>query len=127
MKTRKISPGNLFAAALVFAACAGFSGCRGDEAEAGNVPDEAEEIALCGAYGEWISPVPADALEVFARAASGTEYALRVPVKVSTQVVAGTNYRFAFADGKVLVVFEPLPGRGEPELSEVFDLKSFRR
>ena len=127
MKTRKISPGNLFAAALVFTACAGFSGWRGDEAEAGSVRDEAEEIALCGADGEWISPVPADALEVFARAASGTEYAARVPVKVSTQVVAGTNYRFAFADGKVLVVFEPLPGRGEPEISEVFDLKSSRR
>lgn len=127
MRKRKFSPGKPFAASLAFAACIGFSGCRGDDAEAGSVPGAAEKSALCGAYGEWISPVPADALEVFARAAAGTEYAARVPVKVSTQLVAGRNHRFAFADGKEIVVFEPLPGRGAPELSEVVDRKSSRR
>ncbi|MGN0835234.1 MAG: hypothetical protein ACI4QA_05345 [Candidatus Spyradosoma sp.] len=116
MKTRKFFQENALAAALAFAACAGFAGCC---AECGNAAadDDAAERAVCGAYGEWISPVPAEALEVFARAAAGTAYAGRVPVKVSTQVVAGTNYRFAFADGGILTVFEPLPGRGSPEIS----------
>ena len=48
------------------------------------------------------------------------------PLSVSTQVVAGTNYRFwcRFQDNEHyghcwIVIFKPLPGRGEPRLSAI--------
>ena len=45
------------------------------------------------------------------------------PKKVSRQVVAGTNYEFICkgADGKehVVVVFQPLPGQGEPRVTSI--------
>ena len=45
------------------------------------------------------------------------------PKKVSRQVVAGTNYEFICkgTDGKehVVVVFQPLPGQGEPRVTSI--------
>ena len=35
------------------------------------------------------------------------------PVSVQTQVVAGTNYKFVFENGKVVTVFEPISGQLE--------------
>lgn len=63
------------------------------------------EKEVCGPEG---CHIPAE-LEPFAAA---------VPVKVQTQVVAGTNFRFDC--GKILVkVFRPLPGRGDPSVTEI--------
>lgn len=45
------------------------------------------------------------------------------PKKVSRQVVAGTNYEFICKDteGKkhTVVIFQPLPGQGEPRVTSV--------
>lgn len=117
-KIRKIAAGTL----LTAFALGGVAGCFLGNAERGSAADAK---ALCGAFGEWVSPVPDDALEVFARATAGTPHAGLVPEKVSTQVVAGTNYRFVCSDGGdalVVSVFEPLPGRGAPEISGVVRL-----
>lgn len=103
-------------------ALGGVAGCFLGNADRGSAADAK---ALCGAFGEWVSPVPDDALEVFARATAETPHAGLVPEKVSTQVVAGTNYRFVCSDGGdalVVSVFEPLPGRGAPEISGVVRL-----
>jgi Flavodoxins len=65
--------------------------------------------------------------EVFAKATEQYGYLHLNPLKVSTQVVAGTNYLFecesAGPDGQASTVevriFAPLPGRGEPEVISV--------
>lgn len=117
-KIRKIAAGTL----LTAFALGGVAGCFLGNADRGSAADAK---ALCGAFGEWVSPVPDDALEVFARATAETPHAGLVPEKVSTQVVAGTNYRFVCSDGGdalVVSVFEPLPGRGAPEISGVVRL-----
>lgn len=48
-----------------------------------------------------------------------------VPVKVSRQVVAGTNYRFICQDKKgadrEIVVFQPLPGEGDARIVSIDD------
>jgi len=96
-----------------------FAGCCGEncgvpvEENSAQVP---ENPPLVGAYSEWISPVPPDALAVFSAATKSTEFSALVPVRVSTQVVAGTNYRFDCGE-KILVIFQPLPCYGnEPKI-----------
>jgi len=44
------------------------------------------------------------------------------PTAVSTQVVAGMNYKFR-SDVAIVTVFCPLPGQGDPEVSEVEKFK----
>jgi len=96
-----------------------FAGCCGENC---GVPVEEkseqtpENPPLVGAYSEWISPVPADSLAVFSAATKNTKFSALVPVRVSTQVVAGTNYRFDCGE-KILVIFQPLPCYGgEPKI-----------
>lgn len=51
------------------------------------------------------------------------------PILVSTQVVAGTNYKF-FCNARVVypeapwypaivIIFQPLPGKGDPHVTEI--------
>lgn len=87
-----------------------------EKADAPSSDPETENHALVGAYSEWISPVSEDALSVFSAATKNTEFAGLVPVRFSTQVVAGTNYRFDCGE-KIIVIFEPLPcNGGEPRV-----------
>lgn len=119
-----------FAALFVVAALA--SGCCCEKTKtcakpcaetqaAPSAPACEEKGALVGAYSEWISPVPADALAVFSVATKDTEFAALAPARVSSQVVAGTNYKFDCGE-KIITIFEPLPcNGGAPKISGVED------
>lgn len=88
------------------------------------ISDEAAEDFrqqfMTGAYADY-REVSAEDMLVFSGAYTG-RIALH-PQSVATQVVAGTNYKFICTDdnGMVVkvVVFKPLPGRGEPEVSVI--------
>ena len=82
---------------------------------------------MTGAFGDQ-RPVEESDLKVFHAAIDGKyDYLNLTPISVSTQVVAGLNYRFVctqqMGDEQTkevqVKIFAPLPGRGEPELVEV--------
>ena len=81
------------------------------------------EEMLCGGYSEQ-RPLTAEDSAVFAKATEPYAYLGLKPLSVSTQVVAGMNYRFACemnafggpAKQVDVKIFRPLPARGEPEL-----------
>lgn len=82
---------------------------------------------MAGAYSDQ-RPLDENALKAFHAAIDGKyDYLNLTPISVSSQVVAGMNYRFVCTQqmgdedvNEVLVkIFAPLPGRGEPELIEV--------
>ena len=58
-------------------------------------------------------------LEVFRTAAKAYGRPLPEPAHVSTQVVAGLNYRFVCRHDTVVTVFRPLPGQGDPQVTDV--------
>lgn len=91
---------------------------------------------LCGGYTVQ-REFTEDELAMFTSATSSCEAAL-TPLSVSTQVVAGTNYRFycrfegaldSLRDGTLdeggnsghcwVTIFRPLPGQGEPKLVSI--------
>lgn len=75
---------------------------------------------LCGAYGPY-EKLSQEELKLFADTYRG-EVKL-TPLKVAQQVVAGTNYAFLCQDEKgrqyEVVIFQPLPGQGEAEVTSV--------
>lgn len=86
----------------------------------------ADREQLCGAYGEE-REIDEAAKSAFDKATENYQYLNLVPVAVSSQVVAGINYKFRCTskmgegpetEAEVLI-FSPLPGRGEPEVIEV--------
>lgn len=58
-------------------------------------------------------------LELFKAAAEAYGKPLPAPAHVSTQVVAGLNYRFVCQNDTIVTIFRPLPGRGEPGITSV--------
>lgn len=76
------------------------------------------ERHLVGAYGE-TTKVTAEQVEIFNKAVDASMKL--TPKKVSSQVVAGTNYKFICedAEGKEhkVIVFQPLPSQGEPRVT----------
>lgn len=77
---------------------------------------------LCGGYSDYEKVTDAD-VEFFNQNYKGEN--LLTPKKVARQVVAGMNYSFKCKgkDGKYeVVIFEPLPGQGEPTVSSVTKL-----
>ncbi len=99
----------LFLASLVTVIC--FSSCESSSRM---------EKVVTGGYSDYRDLSDED------KALFGTVYKGEIkltPQKVSTQVVAGLNYRFICIDdaGKehVVCVFQPLPGSGEPEVTYV--------
>lgn len=79
---------------------------------------------VCGAYSEQREPT-AEEMELFKAVAGANDMAF-TPLSVSTQVVAGTNYKFwcryqAEDDcGHCwVIIYKPLPGQGEPRLSSI--------
>lgn len=104
-------------AALVISSC---GPCPDKEEIADN--DTLEE--LCGGYTRQ-RDLTGDEMEMF-RAVTSSGNAAYTPLSVSTQVVAGTNYRFwcryqdAQGSGHCwITVFKPLPGRGDPTLVSI--------
>lgn len=76
--------------------------------------------ALVGAYGKTVEISP----EVRALFIQAMKNDVRFTlVKVRTQVVAGTNYEFICVDADknqhIIVIFNPLPGRGEPRIVSI--------
>ena len=73
-----------------------------------------------GAYDK-PTRVTAEELAIFKKAVA-SDLSL-TPKNVCRQVVAGTNYEFICkgTDGKehVVVVFQPLPGQGEPRVTSI--------
>ncbi len=77
---------------------------------------------MCGAYSDYEKVTDED-VEFFNQNYKG-DVAL-TPKKVAKQVVAGLNYSFKCKgeDGKYeVVIYEPLPGQGEPTVSSVTKL-----
>lgn len=78
---------------------------------------------MAGAYGKQTKLTPEEK-EMFENVINTYDSTLRlVPKTVSRQVVAGTNYCFSSKDnnGKTykVIIFKPLPGRGEPEVTSI--------
>lgn len=106
-----------------------FVGCSDDSSSSPSAED-IEKIddngGKSGNFGKF-SAIDDDAEEVL-NAVKGSDYAVTCD-SVSTQIVAGTNYKFlcSVKDGKetkdvVLIVFEPLPSSGKPvQLTLVMD------
>lgn len=83
---------------------------------------------LCGGYTSQREPT-VEEIAMFASVTGSGDLTL-TPLSVSTQVVAGTNYKFwcRFQDGEDsghcwVIIFKPLPGQGEPELSSIEKVK----
>ena len=94
--------------------------------------DLAEPQQLCGGYTQQREPTDEE-MEMF-KFVTGTGDIVYTPLSVSTQVVAGTNYRFycrfedtgdGIADDNDkygycwLTIFKPLPGQGVPRLVSI--------
>lgn len=85
--------------------------------------DLAQPQQLCGGYTPQREPVEEEMAMFAAATDNNPDY---TPLSVSTQVVAGTNYRFwcrcRTQDGCGhcwIVIFKPLPGQGEPRVTEI--------
>lgn len=78
-------------------------------------------IVAANAPGGWtpFGPVTAESKEVFARATKGLVGVSYVPLEVSTQIVAGTNYRF-LCEGTP-VTLEPLTFKALIEIYQPLD------
>ena len=97
--------------------------------------DLARPQQLCGGYTDQREPSDEE-MEMF-RSVTGTGDVTYTPLSVSTQVVAGTNYKFycrfedtsdgiqrkATGEDKYgycwITIFKPLPGRGEAEITSI--------
>lgn len=94
-------------------------------------------MELVGAFGQQ-REMTHDEMDMFRKATAGDSLIVYTPLSVSTQVVAGTNYRFwcrfeDISDGIRrksaddsdkygycwITIFKPLPGRGEPSVTSV--------
>lgn len=112
------------------------SGVR-SKAAAGKLKEAGYDVVdLSGGYNAWTSAGRTDArplaggfsdprlldandLNVFRTAAKAYNRPLPEPAHVSTQVVAGLNYRFVCRHDTVVTVFRPLPGQGDPQVTDV--------
>lgn len=83
-------------------------------------PSQKEEMPMVGAYSPY-RDLEQEEQALFERVYSGAKKL--VPEKVSTQVVAGTNYKFLCKDAAgtpfYVTIYEPLPNQGEPEVTEI--------
>lgn len=108
----------LIAAAALLAACGGTR----------KVEKSRERTLLCGGYTQQRA-LDAQDLELFRRATDALTGVKYTPLSVATQVVAGTNYRFVCKAKTAtlrpqtykaeVVVFQPLPGRGEAKITRI--------
>lgn len=81
---------------------------------------------IAGGYSQQ-RPLKAEEVALFKQVTAELDGVSYTPESVSTQVVAGRNYRFICKAVTVtrepqtyqaeVVVFEPLPGRGEPRIT----------
>lgn len=82
---------------------------------------------MVGAYTPFTTEISPEAKEVFNKALAGLVGVDYTPLAVSTQVVAGTNYRFfcnakpvypnAPVEGAMVYIYQPL--EGEPHITNI--------
>lgn len=113
-------------AVLAFLTMALLTGCGGNRNNGSVMQNNEEKTVpennLVGAYGEQ-RELTEQEMEMFRSLTDGGDV-VYTPLSVSTQVVAGTNYRFwcrfegASDYGHCWVtVFKPLPGQGDPTVT----------
>jgi len=110
--------------ALCIATCFLFASCatskKDSTAKQSTTVKHNEDRPLCGGYTQYRALDEED-MKLFKETYKG-EISLE-PFEVATQVVAGTNYRFRCRDSKrkvyVVVIFQPLPGRGDAETTSI--------
>lgn len=95
--------------------------CASTASEGGqDSPGESEPMA--GAFGDETEPTEED-LELFAQATQDTDAASYEPLKVSTQVVAGINFRFycKTPDGTYayVTIYQSLDAEQPAEVTEI--------
>jgi len=91
----------------------------------------APAIQVAGGYSNWNFTISPEADAIFKAAVNlvGVKY---TPIAFATQVVAGTNYAFLCKAAVVvpnapqravkLYIFKPLPGQGEPHVTQILDV-----
>ena len=114
----------------------GMAACKGQNKNTqapANDSDNDTPSAMTGAYGEQRELTDSE-MEMFRSAVAAYDSTVYyTPLSVSTQVVAGTNYRFWCRSENLsesdaaqdnpghcwVIIFKPLPGRGEPVVTSV--------
>jgi len=94
-------------------------------------PVAAPAVQVVGGYSNWNFTISPEADAIFRAAVNlvGVKY---TPIAFATQVVAGTNYAFLCKAAVVvpnapqravkLYIFKPLPGQGEPHVTQILDV-----
>ncbi|MGL4853822.1 MAG: hypothetical protein ACRC37_01030 [Lentisphaeria bacterium] len=84
------------------------------------------ETAKLGAFTNF-RDLTSDDTAIFHQLVKNTNKKFYLPIKVSTQVVAGINYQFIcheISDNspkkqRIITIFIPLPGQGEPQITNI--------
>lgn len=116
----------LFAATAI-TACGGQVRTAEKETEK-KMEKRAESTVMTGGYTQQ-RPLGDQERELFRQVTRGMTGVSYTPQSVATQVVAGTNYRFVCTAKSAtlhpetyqaeVIVFQPLPGRGEPKITSI--------
>ena len=114
----------ILAAMLAFAAC---GGGRKNTAAMQNNEEKETPLTLVGAFGNQ-REITEQEMEMFRAVTQEQDSVVYTPLSVSTQVVAGINYRFwcryGSPDGSghcFVTVYKPLPGRGEARITSIVE------
>ena len=112
----------LASAALAMTACGGPGNKKATQ------PEKEEKRMLSGGYSE-PRPLTDEEAVLFKKVTEGLDGVEYTPQSVAKQIVAGTNYRFICKAVPVtrnprpyeaiVVVYQPLPGQGEPRITEI--------
>ncbi|MEG1645414.1 MAG: hypothetical protein RR279_06165 [Alistipes sp.] len=113
----------LFLSAVVFVSMA----CGSSRQLVHTTPAQEQEM-MVGGYTQQRPLTEADRT-LFATATAKLEAPKYIPESVATQIVAGCNYRFICkivtssheprTTAAEIVIFQPLPGRGDPKVSSI--------
>lgn len=114
-------------AATVMTACGG-QVCTAEKETKKKMEKQTESTVSVGGYTQQ-RPLDDPERELFRQVTHGMTGVSYTPESVATQIVAGTNYRFVCTAKTAtlhtetykaeVTVFQPLPGRGEPEITSI--------
>lgn len=119
--------------AFILAAVLAIAGCGNSNNKSNSIENNAEnveagEASLVGAFGEQ-RDITEEEMEMFRSVTEGDSLNVYTPLSVSTQVVAGINYKFycRLSDESAednpshcwLTIYKPLPGQGDPKVTSI--------
>lgn len=114
-------------AATAMTACGGQVRTAEKETEK-KMEKQTESAVMTGGYTQQ-KPLGDQERELFRQVTHGMTGVSYTPESVATQIVAGTNYRFICTAKSAtlnpetyqaeVIVFKPLPGRGEPKITSI--------